>query len=266
MDTRPIALFDSGSGGLSIWKSIVSLLPLESTVYVGDHRYIPYSTKNVEFIQRRGKCAIQFLISRKAKIIVVACNTATVAGIDYFRKIFPDIPIVGVVPVIKTAAKMSQKKKFGVLSTERTAKSDYQKKLIRTFASDCEVYPVGNTQLVSLIENGEKDSVRVVELLEKLLNPLCKKDVDVLVLGCTHFPFLRTQIQKIIGKSVLILDSGDAVAMQVKRILEHENLLSDNQKPTHQFFTTGNPAKVRDVISRLLERGIVVKTVPDSVQ
>ena len=190
-------------------------------------------------------------------MIVIACNTATVTGIDYFRKAFPDIPIVGVVPVIKTGAEKSNMKKFAVLSTERTAKSVYQQHLISSFANDCAVFSVGNTDLVSLIENGKKDSKEVKTLLEKVLIPLTDKKIDVLVLGCTHFPFLRTAIQKIVGPQILVLDSGDAVARQVKHILGHEDIQSSVKKPLYQFFTTGNPQNVSMVASHLLQKAIV---------
>ena len=266
MDTRPIGIFDSGSGGLSIWRSIISLLPHESTIYIGDHASIPYSTKTEKFIKKRVVMSIQFLLSKQVKMIVIACNTATVSGIEYFRKIFPDVPIVGVVPVVKTAASQSKVKKFGILSTELTAKSPYQQHLIASFASDCEVFSVGNTELVRMIENGQKDSRQMTELLETMLHPLIEKKIDVLVLGCTHFPFVRMAIQSIIGSNVLILDSGEAVGRHVKYILEHEEIQASTKIPTYQFFTTGDAQKVSEVASHLLESPIVVKKAPDSVQ
>jgi len=265
MNTQSIGIFDSGSGGLSVWKSIVSELPRESTVYVGDHKNIPYSTKTGAFIKKHVVSGIQFLLSKNAKLIVIACNTATVSGIDYFRKKFPHVPIVGVVPVVKTAAFVSRTKKFGILSTELTAKSAYQQDLITTFASDCEVYSVGNTDLVTMIENGQKDSEQVKKYLETILIPLIQKKIDVLVLGCTHFPFLRSHIQNIMGNDVLILDSGEAVARQVKYILEYEGIQSGGVYSLHQFFTTGDAQKVTAVASNLVETPIVVKKVSYSV-
>jgi glutamate racemase len=266
MDTRPIGIFDSGSGGLTIWKSVVTLLPHESTIYIGDHRHLPYSTKTIPFIRERGKRSIQFLLSKDVKLIVIACNTATVAAIDYFRKKFPHIPIVGVVPVVKTAALRSKIKKFAVLSTLYTAKSAYQKKLISTFASGCRVFSIGNTELVRLIEEGKIDSPDVYRLLETIFRPILSHNIDVLVLGCTHFPFLRKNIEDIVGPHVLVLDSGDAVSRHVKHILDHEGLSSSASIPRYDFFTTGNVKKVNDVVRYLLGRGVVVKPVPYSVQ
>jgi glutamate racemase len=263
MDNRPIGIFDSGSGGLSIWKAITTKLPHESILYTADHRNIPYSTKSAEIIRKRVVEFIRFFLAKQVKLIVIACNTATVAGIDFFRETFPGIPIVGVVPVIKTAAEKSKTKNFAVLSTEFTAKSVYQKKLISSFASDCTVLSIGNTALVEFVESGKKDSKEVYDVLEKLLRLLLKKNIDTLVLGCTHFPFLRPVIQDIVGPDVVILDSGEAVARRVQRILEHEKLLANNMKPSYQFFTTGDTQKVSAVVSDLLKMPIVVTKVPD---
>jgi len=262
MDTRPIGIFDSGSGGLSVWKAISTLSPREPTVYIGDHANIPYSTKTTAFIRERGMICLSFLRLLKVKMIVVACNTATVSGIGYFRGKFPGIPIVGVVPVVKTAVNLSKARRFGVLSTERTAKSAYQHHLITTFASDCEVFSVGNTELVRMVEDGRKDSEQVRATLTDILQPLMRKKIDVLVLGCTHFPFLRPVIQEIVGPHVLILDSGEAVARHVRHILEKEDILSDAGKPLYRFFTTGDPGKVSRVASALLATPIAVKKAP----
>lgn len=266
MDTRPIGIFDSGSGGLSIFQSLTDMLPNESVIYIGDHRYLPYSTKSVSAITGRGKRCIQFLITLHVKLVVVACNTATVAAIDSFRSLFPKIPIVGVVPVVKTASKMSAKKTFAVLSTEFTSKSAYQKTLIRTFAPDCRVYSVGDTKLVEAIERGEKDSAYVTSLLHTYLDPLIVKGIDILVLGCTHFPFLRKSIEDVVGPNVLVLDSGEAVSRHVKHILDHENISSDETHPRYEFYTTGDAKKVAGTMSNLLGRSVVVKTAPHSVQ
>jgi len=259
MDNRPIGIFDSGSGGLTIWKSITTLLPYESTIYIGDHAHTPYGEKTKEFIRERVICSLRFLLSKNVKVIVIACNAATVSGIDYFRKQFPDVPIVGVVPVVKTAAEKTKTGRFAVLSTVYTAKSQYQKKIISTFAPHCHVFSVGNTELVRLIEEGKKDSPEVTLLLENVLRPVLAKNIDIVALGCTHFPFLRLLIEKIVGKSVMVLDSGHAVARQVKHILEHEGMFSLQTTPGYHFFTTGDPTNVTNVASQLLGSPIVVE-------
>lgn len=266
MDTRPIGIFDSGSGGLSIRKSVVSLLPRESIVYLGDHKYMPYGEKTKSAIQKRAISCIRFLVSKNVKLVVVACNAATVAGIDVYRKIFADIPIIGVVPVVKTAGSLSKTKRFAVLSTPSTARSVYQKHLIEMFATNCTVFSVGNSLLVKLIEEGKSDTPRIRRILESILQPLLQKHVDVIALGCTHFPFLRPVIEEIVGPNVMVLDSGQAVARHVKRILEHEHITAPSKNPTHRFFTSGDPEKVSKVASQLLGRPIVVERVVSYVQ
>ena len=262
MDARPIGIFDSSSGGLTIFQSIREMLPYESIVYVGDHAHIPYSTKSESFIRERGVAIIKFLLEKHVKLIVVACNTATVAGIEYYRKMFPHLPIVGVVPVIKTAAVVSKNRSFAVFSTVFTKESAYQKKLIETFASDCEVYTIGNSELIGLIED-EKDSTEKIEaVLAQSLGSLKHTAIDTLILGCTHFPLIQSLIKKIVGDAITILDSGKAVATQVARIVQAEHLEnSKKMKPTDIFFTTGNPHIVAKVIQRYLGTTRVVKSI-----
>lgn len=254
----PIGIIDSGLGGLSIWKSIRAILPHESLLYIGDHGNLPYSKKETEFIRDRVICLIRFLLQKKAKMVVVACNTATVAGIDYYRKIYPQIPIIGVVPVIKTAAQLSKKKSFAVLSTTFTSESDYQKELIQAFARDCTVYNLGCPNLVSFVEKGKISGIEIEHELRMLLDPV-KEDIDVIALGCTHYPFLEDQIRGIVGKNVQILDSGGAVARQVERILEHNKSLAKTKNPLDAFFTTGDEEKVTSVATKLLGKLIEVR-------
>ncbi len=258
MSHYPIGILDSGSGGLSVWKEIISLLPREGTMYIGDHRCMPYSNKTTGYIRNRAYKLIEFLISQKAKIIVIACNTATVAGIDEYRKKFPMVPIVGVVPVVKTAVTLSKKRNIAVFSTAYTAKSRYQKKLISTFASDVSVKSIGSTKLVTLIEDEKPDEKATEQELYKKLHRIRSRGVDVLVLGCTHFPFLRDKIRAIVGEDVTILDSGAAVARQVKRILDHESKTAEGNNPHYLFFTTGKPDRFAAVASRLLGKNISV--------
>jgi len=233
MDNRPIGIFDSGIGGLTVLQEIISLLPSESTIYVADQAYFPYGEKTNKEIQKRTEKICQFLIKNKVKLIVVACNTATVAAIDFLRKKF-SLPFVGLEPAIKPAAKMTKTGIIGVLVTRRTAKSRRQRKLIEGFAQGKKVVTVDGSELTPLIEAGQE--VRLV--LEKLLLPLKKLRVDVLVLGSTHYPFLKKQIQAIMGPRVKIIDSGKAVAKQVKRVLKENNLLSSQGKGKRLFFTT----------------------------
>ncbi len=261
MDTRPIGIIDSGSGGLSIWKALISLLPNEVTIYIGDHAQLPYSDKTQKFIRNRVVKLIRELIKQNCKMCVVACNTATVAGIDWYRKQFPSFPIVGVVPVIKTAAALTKTNHIMVLSTLFTAKSAYQKKLIQTFASDKTVFSVGSTRLVSLIESSKNTRKEIDEELKKIRTPHLSYPIDVVVLGCTHYPFVKDQIHQLFGHAVSVIDSGDAVARHVARILTNIGGVNTQHKATHIFFTTGDAAMVSAVVSKLLNQPTVVEHV-----
>ncbi len=239
MMNASIGILDSGFGGLSIYKSIHTLLPHESTVYIGDHAYLPYGKKSKQQIRARVKKLMKFLINQNVKLIVVACNTATIAGIDQYRIWFPLIPIIGVVPVVKTAAEVTKRNAFAVLSTEFTAKSNYQKKLIKKFAPDAQVYNIGCPNLLSYVEKGIFDSPTINRELRLLLPLRMREEVDVVVLGCTHYPFLRKTIRAIIGKEIQLLDSGGAVARHVARILTHNKIGVKKGTCYHEFYSTG---------------------------
>lgn len=247
MSNQPIGILDSGVGGLTIWKEIAQLLPYESTIYIADSKNCPYGSKTSQEIYQLARRLVRFLIEKNCKLIILACNTITVLCLDKLRKEFPNIPIVGTVPVIKTAAEKTYSKKIGILSTVRTAKSQYQKDLIRKFAQDLKVLNIGTDKLVPLIEKW--DHVKMIQIiLQQELKPFIDAKVDVLALGCTHFPLIKDQVQEILGSSVLILDSGAAIARQVKRVLKLNNALSNSSKPTHQFFTTGDRAQFSEIL------------------
>jgi glutamate racemase len=258
MNNHPIGIVDSGSGGLSVAGSIRALLPREPIIYLGDHAQIPYGEKSTDEIKSRVVRIIRHFHSLGVKMVVVACNTATVAGIDVYRKQFPGIPVIGVVPVIKTAAEISKTKHFIVLSTHYTATSRYQRALIGQFASDCTVSSVGSKRLVPLLEEGNLSDPRVADELRHMLRRFQASRHDVIVLGCTHYPFLIPVIRAIVGNDVTILDSGDAVARQVQRILIHRDELSDQHNPSETYYTTGDTLKVARVFGVLTGRNIKV--------
>lgn len=253
--TDPIGVLDSGIGGLSIWREITRILPQESTIYIGDHAFAPYGNLSEKTIQDRVKQLIRFLLKKNAKIIVVACNTATVAGIDKFRRWFDGIPIIGVVPVIKTAVSMTKTKHVAVLSTPNTASSVYQQSLIMSFAGGCAVENIGVPDLVSHIETGATD-VQVERYLRHFLDTINTKGVDVIALGCTHFPFIAHIIRKIMGKQVSIIDSSGAVARHTSRVLDANGLRANNGKPYTIFYTTANPERVSRVATKCIGRPV----------
>lgn len=258
MNNFSIGIIDSGSGGLSIWKEITALLPNESTLYIGDHAYLPYSEKSTTFIRHRIAKLITFLLTKHVKLIVIACNTATVAGIDWYRVQFPIIPIIGVVPVVKTAAATTKTNEICILSTKYTARSSYQKRLIQQFASHVQVIVIGSSRLVEYIESAGDMKEEIIKELKTVLQPIRTRAVDVVVLGCTHFPFIKEEIRQVIGSSITLLDSGLAVARHVQRILDKNDLFTNIPNASHVFYSTGDLKKVSASYQKLLKHPVVV--------
>ncbi len=251
MKNNPIGILDSGLGGLTIWNEIAAQLPNESTIYIADSLNCPYGSKDKDQIYKMSRSMIKFLLKKDAKLIVIACNTITVSCLDKLRIDFPKIPIVGTVPVIKTAASMTKNKRIGVLATSRTANSSYQKELIKRFAKDCTVFSHGTDELVPMIEKGEITGEKIEKKLQTVLAKFQKKQIDILALGCSHFPFLEPEIEKILGNGVLLLDSAGAIARQVKRVLEHNDSLVKSGNSSYKFFTTGNIGVFRKITKEL---------------
>jgi glutamate racemase len=258
-NNQPIGILDSGFGGLSIWKDVVRELPNESIVYAGDNANCPYGNRAPEEIQALSKQLVQFLVEQDVKLIVVACNTITVHALSYLRSEFPGVPIVGTVPVVKTASERTKSRKIGILSTIATSKSYYQKKLIEQFAKGLTVLNLGTDKLVPLVEAGDISSVRIQEVLEEELEPFKKANIDVLALGCSHFPFLKEQIQQILGSNLTILDSGAAIARQVRRVITTRNELSVLDKPVYTFYTSGNTEEFKRIGSALIGADLISK-------
>lgn len=238
---KPIGLFDSGVGGTSIWKEVHALLPNESTIYLADSKNAPYGQKTQEEIIELSKKNTEFLLENNCKLIIVACNTATTNAIKVLRATY-DIPFIGIEPAIKPAALHSKTQKIGILATQGTLNSELFHQTVALY-SDVKVVEQIGFDLVTLIENGEMHSKRMTQLLNDYLLPMVAQDIDYLVLGCTHYPYLIPQIKKIIPKHIKIIDSGEAVAKQTKHILEINNLFN-NTKDAKQTFYINNPPEV----------------------
>lgn len=256
INNLPIGVIDSGIGGLSIWKVITEQLPNESIIYLADQAHIPYGVKSEQEIYKLSKKLISYLALQKVKLIVIACNTITVSCLEKLRLVLPQIPVVGTVPVIKTAALVSRNKQIGVLATPRTVNSSYQKELIEKFAGDCIVTSVGSAKLVEIVEKGRIMGEEARTILQEVLKPFQNAKVDTLALACTHFPFLKQEIQAILGKEVAILDSSDAVTRQVQRILTTNDTLSTINSADYRFLTTGNKEPFKKVAEILLRKPI----------
>jgi len=243
----PIGFFDSGMGGTSIWREVVQLLPNEHTIYLADSKNAPYGQKSKDNIIDFSIKNTEFLLNQNAKIIVVACNTATTNAISVLRKKY-DIPFIGIEPAIKPAGLVTKTKKVGILATKGTLNSELFEKTSGKLNPEIEILEQVGEGLVDLIEDGQLNSSKTQQLLQSYLDPMLAQNIDALVLGCTHYPYLIPQIRTIIGDEIKIIDSGEAVARQTKNILaKHGCLQNKKVTTTHQFYIN-KEAKVLEML------------------
>ena len=255
MSTQPIGIFDSGVGGTSIFKEIKALLPNENTIYLADSKNAPYGTKSKAEITQLSIKNIELLLSKNCKLIVVACNTATTNAIKTLRENYT-VPFIGIEPAIKPAALNTQTKAIGILATKGTLSSDLFHKTTDLYSNSIKVIEQVGEGIVQLIENGDVYSDQMKTLLKLYLQPMINANIDYLVLGCTHYPYLMPLLLDILPKHVKIIDSGEAVAKQTKIVLEKLHLLnSQTSNAENTFFTNGNPL----VLSTLLNENYTVE-------
>ena len=251
-NNNPIGLFDSGIGGTSIWKAIHQLLSNEQTIYLADSKNAPYGKKSKDEIIALCIKNTEFLLQKNCKIIVVACNTATTNAIKELRANY-DIPFIGIEPAIKPAATNSKTQTIGILATKGTLSSELFNKSLELYQETTIIEQVGHG-LVELIENGDINSPEMNLLLRSYLEPMIAKNIDFLVLGCSHYPYLIPQIEKIIPKSIQIIDSGEAVARQTHKILSEKIGLQGTTITNNSFYTNTNPNVLKQILG--FEKGI----------
>lgn len=240
MSKRPIGIFDSGVGGTSILKEIHELLPNENCIYLADSKNAPYGNKSKEQIINLSIKNTELLLSQGCKIIVVACNTATTNAIAHLRATYK-VSFIGIEPAIKPAALNTQTKTVGILATKGTLSSELFHETSDLYAHNINVIEQDGDGIVPLIESGQLDSNEMKALLESYINPMIERNIDHLVLGCTHYPYLIPILKKILPENVNIIDSGLAVARQTKAVLKKENILNtSNKKATVDLFSNGN--------------------------
>lgn len=250
---RPIGLFDSGVGGLSVLRAIVRELPHEDLVYFADQKYCPYGLRPPEEIRARAQRIVEFLLAQNCKAIVVACNTASAAALYPLRLRFPQIPIVGMEPAVKPAAQASHSGKIAVLATRGTLNGELFARTRAAYAQDVEVLVVHPRKWVERVERGEIDSPRIQASVRRVLEPLLDAGVDEIALGCTHYPFLLPLLEQIAGGRARIIDPSDAVARQTARVLEQRHLLN----PQHALgscilYTGGSRRAFAATVAKLL--------------
>lgn len=249
--TSPIGVFDSGVGGISVLKHIHTLLPNEDLIYVADSKFAPYGNKTQEFIQERALWIADFLIARGAKALVVACNTATAAAVDLLRQTYY-LPIIAMEPAVKPAAAASKTGVIGVLATSGTLKSAQFAALLEHYGQQVEVVTQACHGLVECVERGELDSQATQDLLASYVQPLMHAGADAIVLGCTHYPFLKPLIEKLVGNRSVLIDTGAAVAKELKRRSEEAGLLNgSDQLGNVSFWSNSRDPNAKEIMMRL---------------
>lgn len=260
--TAPIGVYDSGVGGLTILSALRQELPQEDYIYIGDTAHIPYGNRSEAEVAELALRCCHFLLHQGVKLIVVACNTASQTALNVLRARYDHIPFVGVVPAVKPAARITRRGRIGVIATNQAARAAYLRQLIDNFAEGIEVEAVGCPELVALAEEGLFDGPVVEETLRRALHPMLDKGVDVIVLGCTHFPAFRPAIERIVGKQAQVIDSGAAIARRVRSILDTENAAHPEQAAGGghlALWCSGDPVPFSQVASKLLGYQVSVK-------
>jgi glutamate racemase len=256
-DNRPIGVFDSGVGGLTVVKQLIRRLPSESIIYFGDTARIPYGTKSEEIVRRFALEDSIFLLDRAVKIIVVACNTASAVAVSMLQELL-DVPVIGVIePGARAAVKYSRKRKIGVIGTAATIRSRSYRNEIGKLSEDIQVLSQACPLFVPLVEEGWTEDETTYLIARRYLHNLRENGIDTLILGCTHYPLLKNAIQKTVGNDVKLVDSGVETALSVENILRKQNLLA---RPSHvaenYFYLSDMPYKFQEIAERFLERSV----------
>lgn len=248
MSRAPLGFFDSGVGGTSVWKEVIHLLPHENTIYLADSKNAPYGIKTKEEIIALSVKNTEYLLSQGCKLIAVPCNTATTNAIEYLRRHY-NIPFIGIEPAIKPAALQSHVKKVGVLATQGTLSSQLFKSTQERFTQDIDIIEVVGTGIVELIEAGKINSPEMHQLLARITKPFLETGIDFLVLGCSHYPYIKIHLETILPRDVKIIDSGIAVARQTMSILQQHDLLHQSSSPGHHtIHTNGQVNVIKDLV------------------
>jgi len=253
---QPIGVFDSGVGGLSVLRAIRELMPEELVIYFGDQGRVPYGPRPKQQVRDFSESITQFLLDQNAKLIVVACNTASAAALRYLRDKFPDVPFVGMEPAVKPAAEYTQSGVVGVLATPATFQGALYASVVERFANGVQVLQDTCPGLVGQIERGNLDGEETRTILENALRPMLDRGIDTVVLGCTHYPFVIPLIEQIVGENVRVIDPAPSVAKQAKHLLEARGMKRPSEgKSEIQFYTSGDVRLLASLLPDLLGEG-----------
>jgi len=257
VNDKPIGIFDSGIGGLTVAGEVMRQLPNENIIYFGDTARFPYGPRSAEELKKFVFQIVEFLRGEEVKFIVIACNSASSAALEVAQEHF-DIPIIGVVePGARAAVQATRNRRIGVIGTEATISSRAYVKAVHAFDAGAKVFQQVTPELANFVENGELSGKRVEDTIKKYLNPLIEADMDALILGCTHYPLLNNTIQKIVGKEVVLISSAEEAAKEVGEMLARKSHIRSGQKtPCYRFISSGDGSKFLELGSRFLGREI----------
>ncbi len=256
-NNQAIGIFDSGVGGLSVLQHIQQLLPNETIIYIADNGYAPYGCKTNEHVKQRSQIIIDYFISQGVKAIVIACNTATAAIIEYFRQQY-ELPFIGVEPGIKPAIRQTRNGHIGIMATSTTLASTRYHELCKRFSQQVQIHSQACPRLADQIEAGALDTPEIHHLLRIYLDALHNKHIDTIVLGCTHYSFIKHLIQKMTDNSIKLIDTSHAIAEQLKRVLEQEELRSHSSVGSVQYLSSGSTEQTKATIYNLLSIDVAV--------
>ncbi|MEW6173360.1 MAG: glutamate racemase [Bacillota bacterium] len=251
MDNRPVGLFDSGVGGLTVFEQVVRIMPRESVVYFGDTAHVPYGGRSTDDLVQLGDRIIRFLLTQNVKCVIFACNTSSSVSIGILRERYP-VPMIGLVePGAKAAVKATVNKRIGLLATEATVKSGSYPKAIAGFDPGVKVFSEAAPLLVPLVETGRTDTYEAKEALAKYLTPLKQAGIDTLILGCTHYPFFKQYIADILGSEAALVDPAEATVIEAQAELSRRGMLAVADKVRHDFFVSGDAGEFNRLAGRL---------------
>lgn len=257
MDGKPIGVFDSGVGGLTVAAEVIKQLPNESIIYFGDTARFPYGPRSAEELKKFVFQIVEFLQREGVKFIVIACNSASSAALEWAQARF-DTPIVGVVePGAQAAVATTRTRRIGVIGTQATVSSLAYVKAVETFDTGAEVYQQACPDLADFVEQGETSGERIKKVITDYLKPIMVKEIDTLILGCTHYPLLSEAIKEVVGESIKLISSAEEAAREIKEILKEKgHLRTDSSSPVYRFISTGDKSKFLKLSSQFLGRPI----------
>jgi len=252
---NPIGVFDSGVGGISVLRELMRLMPGEDFLYLGDSVHAPYGTKTLEEVRRLTVKNVELLLEKGAKSIVIACNTATSAAVALLRQMYPDLPLVGIEPAIKPAVLENPQARVVVMATPMTLRQEKFQRLMGRYEEQAEILPLPCPGLMEFVERGDLESGELRRYLTELFWTVSEKPMEVIVLGCTHYPFARKMIQEVVGEQVKIYDGGNGTAREMRRRLEEAGLRNPSSSGGNvTFLNSRNTLEEQELCNFLLHR------------